>query len=166
MLVLFDHSTPRGLARSLTGHTVRTARMQGWDELSNGDLLAAAEKTGFEALVTPDKSIRYQQNLKGRKIAIVVLGNPQWPALRRYVERVVAALNAATAGSYVLVEIPMGRRRKLMPPPAVPLSESRPDSSPHDKLPTCRNFARSPMKLRRFSVPGGAFTSGSSSISA
>lgn len=112
MLVLFDHSTPRGLARSLTGHTVRTARMQGWDELSNGDLLAAAEKTGFEVLVTPDKSIRYQQNLKGRKIAIVVLGNPQWPALRRYVERVVAALNAATAGSYVLVEIPMGRRRK------------------------------------------------------
>jgi hypothetical protein len=112
MLVLFDHSTPRGLARSLTGHTVRTARTQGWDTLSNGNLLAAAETAGFEVLVTPDKSIRYQQNLEGRKIAIVVLGNPQWPTLRRYVERVVAAVNAATPGSYLLLEIPIERLRK------------------------------------------------------
>jgi hypothetical protein len=50
--------------------------------------------------------MRYQQNLKGRKIAFVVIGNQQWPTLRRYIERVVTAVNGATRGSYVEVEIP------------------------------------------------------------
>jgi len=57
-------------------------------------------------LLTTDKNLRYQQNLKGRKIAFVVIGNQQWPTLRRYVERVVAAVNAATPGSYTEVDIP------------------------------------------------------------
>ena len=57
-------------------------------------------------LVTPDKNIRYQQNLTVRRIALVVLGNPRWPILRLYVERVVTAVNAATPGSYAEVEIP------------------------------------------------------------
>lgn len=78
----------------------------GWDTLRNGDLLDAAEKAGIEILLTTDKNIRYQQNLTGRKIAIVVLGNPQWPVLRRHVDRVVAAVNAATPGSYTEVDIP------------------------------------------------------------
>jgi hypothetical protein len=50
--------------------------------------------------------MRYQQNLTGRKISIVVLGNAQWPILRRYIERVVAAVDAATPGSYTEIEIP------------------------------------------------------------
>jgi hypothetical protein len=50
--------------------------------------------------------MRYQQNLTNRKIAFVVLGNQQWPLLRRYVDRVVAAVNAVTPGSYCEVEIP------------------------------------------------------------
>ena len=69
-------------------------------------LLDAAEAAGFELFVTADKNIRYQQNLTGRKIAIVVLGNAQWPILRRHVERVVAAVNAATPGSYAEVDVP------------------------------------------------------------
>lgn len=82
MLVLFDHSTPAPLSSYLVGHTVIEARARGWDRLSNGDLLVEAERAGFEALVTADKNMRYQQNLKGRKIALVVLGTPRWPALR------------------------------------------------------------------------------------
>jgi hypothetical protein len=50
--------------------------------------------------------MRYQQNLKGRKIAFLVIGNQQWPVLRRYVERVAAAVDAATPGSFTEVEIP------------------------------------------------------------
>ena len=50
--------------------------------------------------------MRYQQNLTGRKIAFVVIGNQQWPILRRHVERVVAVANAATPGSFAEVEIP------------------------------------------------------------
>jgi hypothetical protein len=74
--------------------------------LLNGELIATAETAGFEILLTTDKNMRYQQNLKGRKIAFVVIGNQQWPTLRRYVEMVVLAVNAATPGSYAEVEIP------------------------------------------------------------
>jgi hypothetical protein len=106
MRVLFDHGTPRSIARFLDGHTVTQAKAKGWDRLSNGKLLQAAEEAGFDVLLTTDKNIRYQQNLKGRRIAIVVLGNPQRPAVHRYMDRVVAAVNASTPGSYADVEIP------------------------------------------------------------
>jgi len=79
---------------------------RGWDRLSNGALLKAAEDAGFDVLLTTDKNIRYQQNLKGRRLAIVVLGNPQRPAVDRHIDRVIEALNAATPGSYAEVEIP------------------------------------------------------------
>ncbi|MDQ2901619.1 MAG: hypothetical protein M3Y07_17750 [Acidobacteriota bacterium] len=65
-----------------------------------------AEEAGFEVFITPDKNIRYQQNLARRKIAVVVLGNPQWPVLRLHVERVVAAVDAATPGTCTEVDIP------------------------------------------------------------
>jgi hypothetical protein len=106
MLVLFDQSTPIPIRPFLKGHTVETAWQRGWDKLKNGDLLKAAEEAGFEVLVTPDKNIRNQQNLMKYKIAIVVLGNPQWPVLRHHVDRVVAAVNAAKPGTYCEVEIP------------------------------------------------------------
>jgi hypothetical protein len=107
MRVLFDHGTPRSIARFLAGHTVTQAKAKGWDRLSNGKLLQAAEEAGFDVLLTTDKNIRYQQNLKGRRIAIVVLGNPQRPAVHRYMDSVVAVVNAATPGSYAEVKIPL-----------------------------------------------------------
>jgi len=73
-------------------------------------LLAAAEIAGFDLLLTTDKNMRYQQNLTGCKIAIVVLGQQQWPRLRPHVQRVVEAVNAATAGSYAEVDIPFFQR--------------------------------------------------------
>jgi hypothetical protein len=106
MLVLFDHGTPRSIARFLIGHTVTEAKAKGWDRLTNGELLDTAEDAGFEVLLTTDKNIRYQQNLTGRTIAIVVLGNPQRPIVHLHMERVVAAVNAAMPGSYTLVEMP------------------------------------------------------------
>ncbi len=98
MLILFDNGTPAPLRYALKAHTVVEAIERGWDRLVNGELIAAAEVAGFEILLTTDKNMRYQQNLKGRKIAFVVIGNQQWPTLRRYVERVLAAVNAATPG--------------------------------------------------------------------
>ena len=109
MLVLFDHGTLAPLRSFLTNHIVKKAKDLGWDTLENGELLTAAEKAGFEVILTTDKNIRYQQNLAIRTIAIVVLGNPQWPVLRRHVGRVVAAVNAARPATYVVVEIPEGR---------------------------------------------------------
>jgi predicted nuclease of predicted toxin-antitoxin system len=107
MLVLFDNATPRTLARYLIDHHMVTeARARGWEELENGDLLREAEAAGFEVLVTTDKNLAYQQNLKGRKIAIVVLGLGRWSLIRHHVPQVVAAVNAATPGSFAEVEIP------------------------------------------------------------
>jgi hypothetical protein len=106
MLILFDNGTPAPLRHPLKGHTVVEAIERGWDRLVNGELIAVAEAAGFELLVTTDKNMRYQQNLTGRKIAFVVIGNQQWPTLRRYVDRVIAAVNAATPGSFTEVEIP------------------------------------------------------------
>ena len=106
MLILFDHGTPRGIARFLAGHIVTRARERGWETLTNGDLLAEAERAGFDVFVTGDKNIRYQQNLSARKIAIVVLGTPQWPLVRLHTERIAAAIDAATPGSYAEIEIP------------------------------------------------------------
>src|SRR5580704_18238771 len=87
MLILFDHVTPSGLARFLPGHTVTKAKDRGWDTLTNGELLTEAERAGFDVLLTADKNILHQQNLKGRKIAIVVLSTPQWPVVRLHAER-------------------------------------------------------------------------------
>ncbi len=106
MLILFDHGTSRSIARWLHGHTVIEAVGRGWERLTNGALLKAAEESGFDLLLSTDKNIQYQPNLKGRRIAIVVLGNSRRPAVHRYIDRVVAAVNAATPGSFAEVEIP------------------------------------------------------------
>jgi hypothetical protein len=107
MLVLFDNGTPRTLARYLIDrHTVTEARARGWEELENGELLNQAEAAGFEVLVTTDKNLSYQQNLKGRKIAVVVLGQGRWTLIQPYAAQVVAAVNGATPGSFAEVAIP------------------------------------------------------------
>jgi len=66
----------------------------------------AAETNGFDVLLTTDKNMRYQQNLAGRKIAVVVLGLQQWPSLRPHVRLVVEAVNAAVPGSYTEIDLP------------------------------------------------------------
>ena len=95
MRVLFDQATPVPIRAYLEGHDVRTTAQQGWDTLKNGELLAAAEADGFDVLLTTDKNMPYQQNLAGRRIAVVVLGVQQWPSLRAHVQRVVEAIKAA-----------------------------------------------------------------------
>jgi hypothetical protein len=104
--ILFDQAMPVPIRPYLAGHTVRTAKQQGWDKLRNGDLLIAAEEAGFDLLLTTDKNIRYQQNLTGRKIAIVVLENSAWRIVQLHLDRIASAVNDAVPGSYAEVEIP------------------------------------------------------------
>jgi hypothetical protein len=85
---------------------VEEARARGWEELSNGELIDDAEQAGFELMVTTDKNIRHRQNLKARKIALVVLEHSQWPMVKLVAENIVAAVNAAEPGSYVEVDVP------------------------------------------------------------
>jgi hypothetical protein len=106
MQILFDNGTPRGLAQFLTGHSVEEARARDWEELANGELIDAAEQAGFEVMVTTDKNIRYQQNLRSRRIALVVLEHSQWPMVKLVAENIAAAINATQPGSYAEVDVP------------------------------------------------------------
>jgi len=106
MRILFDQGVPRGLAASLRSHLVTEARALNWEKVSNGALLKVAEEAGFELLLTTDKNVRYQQNLAGRRIAIVVLGQSPWWLVRQHLDGVVTAVNAAVPGSFAEVEIP------------------------------------------------------------
>jgi hypothetical protein len=65
-----------------------------------------AEAQGFEVFVTTDKNLRYQQNLSGRTIAVVVVMQAQWPGLEPHVHLGVSAVDAVASGSYTEVEIP------------------------------------------------------------
>ena len=87
-------------------HEVTTAYERDWSSLKNGELLDAAEKEGFEVLVTTDSNLKYQQNLKSRRIAIVVLSTPSWPRIQRAITAVVGAVDATSEGSYTEVEVP------------------------------------------------------------
>jgi hypothetical protein len=74
-------------------------------ELRNGDLLNIAEGEGYEVLVSTDTSLKYQQNLSGRRIGIVVLLTTSWHPTSHFPPE-VSAVDAAVAGSYTEVEIP------------------------------------------------------------
>ncbi len=104
--VLFDKNIPWGLRRHLAGYTVRTTEDEGWSGLSNGDLLSAAERAGFEVMLTADRRIRYQQNLAGRRLALIVLSSPAWPVVKDHIPAIKAAVDAATPGSYQEVDLP------------------------------------------------------------
>ena len=106
MKILFDNCTPNPIARSLSGHEVTFARQIGWHELKNGELIQRAEDAGFELILSTDRNIKYQQNLAGRKIAILVLGQQNWNLLRPHIQFVVDAVNAAIPGGYAEVDIP------------------------------------------------------------
>lgn len=107
MLILFDHGAPKGVARALRGHSVITAKSRGWDRLTNGALLRVAEDAAVDLLFTTDQRIRYQQNLTGRKIALVVLtGTTKWSRVRLHLDRIAAVVDAATPGSYNEIAMP------------------------------------------------------------
>ena len=116
MRVPFNKGAPNGLARHLQGHAVSTAEQCGWGRLENGDLLTVAEDSGYELFLTADKNLRYQQNFAGRKISILVLGQSPWPLVRQHIPAILAAVNAATPGSFIEVEIPLPPKKPFMRP--------------------------------------------------
>ena len=73
--------------------------------MENGELLTATDAAGFEVIVTTDRNLRYQQNLENRKLAIVVLGRGRWTLIKSHIAKVVAAVDAATPGSFTEVEM-------------------------------------------------------------
>ena len=103
MKILLDQGTPVPLRRHLHPHAVDTAAERGWAELRNGDLLNQAQATGYGALITTDQNLKYQQNLDGRTLRILVLMTTSWPRIRQVVDRARTALEALEEGGYTEV---------------------------------------------------------------
>ena len=105
MKVLFDANTPAPLSRFLRGHDVVRADELGWQGLENGALLDAAERAGFDLLLSCDQNIRHQQNLTGRKLALLILSSNHWPTLWRVAARIASAVDFVQAGQIVKVDV-------------------------------------------------------------
>ncbi|MBI4908346.1 MAG: hypothetical protein HY820_32265 [Acidobacteria bacterium] len=110
MHVLFDKNVPYGLKRFLKHHLVETVDDRGWGRIKNGDLLHVAEQSGFDVVLTADQNIVYQQNLKHRKIALVVVGGNLWPIVRNHARTIVAAIDRSSVGGYAFIEMPSPRK--------------------------------------------------------
>jgi len=82
MKILFDQGTPIPLRQMLSDHDVDTAFELGWAELTNGELLSSADEAEFDLLITTDQNLRHQQNLSGRRIAVVIIRTTSWPRIK------------------------------------------------------------------------------------
>lgn len=100
MRILFDQGTPVPLRRAMADHEVTTVFELGWSDLANGDLLREAE-TKYDLLITTDQNLRYQQNLAGRHIAILVLPTANWLQLRSHARQIAAVAVAMIPGKYL-----------------------------------------------------------------
>ena len=105
MKILFDQGTPVPLRKLLPDHSVITAYERGWQTLENGDLIATAEAEGFEVILTTDQNLKYQQNLTGRNISIVVLSSTSWPRIRENADAIRVALDNLDSTSFLEIEI-------------------------------------------------------------
>ena len=99
--VLLDHCVPKRIRLALANCEVVLTKTLGWEELTNGELLAAAEAAGFHVFVTADKNLRYQQNLTERRIAIVLLPTNHLPELLEHFSEFGTAVSGAAAGVFV-----------------------------------------------------------------
>lgn len=105
MRLLLDESVPKRLRRSLADHSVRTVVEAGWSGVKNGKLLALAA-TDFDAFITVDKNLPFQQNLAELPIALVVLDSVsnELPALLPLVPALLRKLSSLKPRTYVLVK--------------------------------------------------------------
>jgi hypothetical protein len=102
--ILFDENVPLPLRDYLSEDEITTVQQLGWSGISNGELVQSAEGK-FDILILADKNLRYQQNLSNRRLAFVELPSNRWPLVKALATRIVAAVKAASPGSYTIVEM-------------------------------------------------------------
>jgi hypothetical protein len=110
--VLLDENLDHGLRKLLAPHEVVTFTYMGWAGLQNGDLLRAAEENGMDVLLTEDQSLHFEQNLSGRRLAIVALSAIQLPIIKENLPKVIASVDAAAPGSFQVVNCGTFSRKK------------------------------------------------------
>ena len=104
MTILLDECVPRPLKRFLTGHSVQTAQQAGLGGYKNGQLLKAAEGA-FDLLLTSDKNLRYQQNLSGRSLAILILSTNKRGKVIANGQRILDAVNRMKPNGFLELEL-------------------------------------------------------------
>src|SRR5688572_706147 len=106
MHILLDECMPELLKGDIRGHQVATVGEIGWVGAKNGRLLTLAESAGFDVLLTVDRNIEHQQNMKGRKISLVVMDAPsKLTPLRALVPMLLQALKKVQPGTVVHVDL-------------------------------------------------------------
>ena len=100
MKVLLDENLDHALRKLLSQYEVVSVAYMGWAGLKNGELLRTAEDNGIDVLLTGDGTLTYEQNLTGRRLAIVVLSAIQLPIIRQSLPEIIAAIDAASPGSF------------------------------------------------------------------
>jgi hypothetical protein len=101
--VLFGTCVPRPLRKNLPGHDVKTTQEMGWDRLRNGDLIHAANQA-FDALITSDQNVKYQQNLTTRQLGIVVLPTNHLPSVLKLAPKIILALSEISPGTLIEIQ--------------------------------------------------------------
>jgi predicted nuclease of predicted toxin-antitoxin system len=106
MRILLDECVNERLRNYFRDQDVQSARYAGFSGLKNGELLDAAESAGFDVLLTVDRGFGHQQNLAGRKIAVLILRTKSiaLEELIRHVPECLAALRGMKPGD--TAEIP------------------------------------------------------------
>jgi predicted nuclease of predicted toxin-antitoxin system len=110
--VLLDENLDHALRTLLPPHQVVTASYMGWAGLKNGELLQLAEENGIEVLLTGDQTFKHEQNLTGRRLAVVALSAIQLPIIKSNLPAIVSAIDNAAPGSFQLVECGQFSRKK------------------------------------------------------
>lgn len=106
MRILIDECIDERLRNSFPDHDCQTARYAGFAGLENGELLTAAETAKFDVLLSVDQGIEYQQNLAGRKIAVIIFHTKsnRLIDLLPYVAVCIAHLESIQPGQVVKIE--------------------------------------------------------------
>lgn len=110
MKVLLDENLDHALRKLLGPHEVVTVAYMGWKGLQNGELLKVAEDSGIDVLLTGDGTLGFEQNLTGRRLAIVALTAIQLPIIKNHLPKIIAALAGAVPGSFQEVDCGTFRR--------------------------------------------------------
>ena len=118
--ILLDQGTPAGLRHHLPGYSVDTPSDRDWESLDNDALIVRAEASGYKVLVTTDKSMRNEQNLAGKQLAVVVLMAQTWEVLRPRTAAIRAAIEEARPGEFREVPIPLKHQRNRPARPTRP----------------------------------------------
>lgn len=104
MKTILDEGVPESLSEYLSSNEMSTVGREGWKGVKNGRLLTLIERAQFEAFITADKRMQFEQSLDGRPFAVLLLSTNHRPTLEPHYEKIARALNTAEKGRLTLID--------------------------------------------------------------